>query len=62
MPLAIIVSKAFRDKWVTWQREITKLSPDSSFTFTGTKSHNIHLRHPELVTAAVTKVAPQGGA
>ena len=32
VPLAVIASKAFGDKWVTWQREITKLSPDSSFT------------------------------
>jgi len=37
VPLAIIASKAFGDKWVTWQRDLTKLSSTNSFTFTGTK-------------------------
>jgi hypothetical protein len=45
VPLAVIASSAFGDKWVRWQREIATLSAKGSFTFTGTKSHNIHLRH-----------------
>jgi hypothetical protein len=35
VPLAIVASKAFGGKWVTWQSDLTKLSPDSSITFTG---------------------------
>lgn len=56
MPVAIVSSKAFGDKWVSWQRDLAKLSSDGSFTFTGTKSHNIHLRHPDIVTSTITKI------
>jgi hypothetical protein len=54
--VAIVSSKAFGYKWVSWQRDLAKLSPDSSFTFTGTKSHIIHLRHPDIVTNTITKI------
>ena len=57
VPLAVIASSAFGDKWVSWQREIATLSAKGSFTFTGTKSHNIHLRHAAAVTAAVGEIA-----
>ena len=54
VPLAVLASSAFGGKWVSWQHEIATLSAKGSFTFTGTRSHNIHLRHPAAVTAAVT--------
>lgn len=57
VPLAVVASRAFGGKWVNWQRALTKLVPSSSFTFTETNSHNIHLRHPETVTAATTQIA-----
>jgi hypothetical protein len=62
VPLAVIGSRAFGDKWVSWQREIAGLSPKNSFSFTGTKSHNIHLRHADTVTAAIGKIASPAGA
>lgn len=56
VPLAVIASKAFGDKWVRWQQDIATLSAQSSFTLTGTNAHNIHLRHPDLVVSAVSKL------
>jgi hypothetical protein len=47
--------------WVSWQREIATLSAKGSFSFTGTKSHNIHLRHAGAVTAAVGEIASPAG-
>ncbi len=38
------------------QREIATLSARVSFTFTGTRSHNIHLRHAGTVIAAVGEI------
>lgn len=61
VPLAVIASKAFGDKWVSWQREIATRSAKGSFTLTGTKSHNIHLRHAAAVTAAVGEIASPAG-
>jgi pimeloyl-ACP methyl ester carboxylesterase len=61
VPLAVIASSAFGDKWVSWQREIATLSAKGSFTFTGTKSHNIHLRHAAAVIAAVGEIASPAG-
>jgi hypothetical protein len=61
VPLAVIASSAFGDKWVSWQREIATLSAKGSFSFTGTKSHNIHLRHAAAVTAAVGEIASPAG-
>ena len=57
VPLAVIASSAFGGKWVRWQREIATLSATGSFTFTGTRSHNIHLRHAASVTAALCEIA-----
>jgi hypothetical protein len=61
VPLAVIASSAFGDKWVSWQREIATLSATGSFTFTGTRSHNIHLRQAAAVTAAVGEIASPAG-
>lgn len=60
-PLAVVARKAFGGKCMTWQRGLTTLSPGGSFTFTGTKSHNVHLRHPDLVTATVTTIGKLAG-
>jgi hypothetical protein len=57
VPLTVIASKAFGGKWVSWQRQIATLSAQSSFTFTGTRAHNIHLRHPDIVTSATSEMA-----
>lgn len=57
VPLAAIASRAFGGKWVSWLREIAAFSAEGSFTFTGTKSHNIHLRHAATVTVAVCEIA-----
>jgi hypothetical protein len=34
---------------------------EGSFTFTGTQSHNIHLRHAAAVTAAVGEIVSPAG-
>ena len=57
VPLAVIASTAFGGKWVSWQREIAILSAQGSFTSTGTKSHNIHMRHAGTVTALIGELA-----
>ena len=61
VPLAVIASSAFGDKWVSWQHEIASLSAKGTFSFTGTKAHNIHLRHAATVTAAVGETASPAG-
>jgi pimeloyl-ACP methyl ester carboxylesterase len=61
VPVAVIASSAFGGKWVGWQHEIAALSATGSFTFTGTRSHNIHLRHLAAVTAAVGEIASPAG-
>ena len=61
VPLAVVASKAFGDKWVNWQRGLAGLSPDNFFTFTGTRSHNIHLRHPDIVTSVIMKIGKPNG-
>lgn len=59
LPLDVLASRAFGDKWIAWQRAMAQRSTRSSYQVTETKSHNIHLRHPDLVIEAVRKIARQ---
>jgi hypothetical protein len=56
LPLGVLTSHAFGDRWIEWHREVAARSSNSFHRITETKSHNIHLRHPELVVEAVRDV------
>ena len=56
LPLGILTSHAFGDKWIEWHRELATRSSHSFHRITDTSSHNIHLRHPEMVVQAVRDV------
>ncbi len=61
LPVAVLGSNAFGDKWLAWQRELREQSTDNTFIETGTRSHNIHMRHPDLVADAIREVAHRSG-
>jgi pimeloyl-ACP methyl ester carboxylesterase len=56
LPLGILTSHAFGDKWLAWHRELTARSTNSFQRVTDTTAHNVHLRHPELVVQAIRDV------
>jgi pimeloyl-ACP methyl ester carboxylesterase len=56
LPLGVLTSSAFGDKWVAWQRELAAESTSSFHWRTGTAAHNIHLRDPKLTVAAIREV------
>jgi len=53
IPLVVIGSDAFGPRWRRWQEDLARLSPRSRFVATNSLSHNVHLRHPELIVEAV---------
>lgn len=56
LPLGVLASHAFGDRWIEWQRGVAARSRRSFLRVTDTKAHNIHLRHPELVVEAIRDV------
>jgi pimeloyl-ACP methyl ester carboxylesterase len=56
LPLGVLASHAFGDRWIEWQRSVAARSRRSFLRVTDTKAHNIHLRHPELVVQAIRDV------
>ncbi len=59
LPVVVLASSAFGDKWLAWQRELSERATDHVFAATGTRSHNIHMRHPDRVVDAIRQVAQQ---
>jgi hypothetical protein len=59
-PVAVLASKAFGDRWVGWQQEQAAAYIASSYRATGTKLHNIHLRHPDLIVETVLDMVSSG--
>lgn len=57
LPLGVLSSHAWGDKWIEMHRELVTRSRSSFHRITGDRSHNIHMRHPDLVTNAIRDVA-----
>jgi hypothetical protein len=56
LPLVVLSSRAFGDRWVEMERQMLQRSTNSSFVQTDTTAHNIHMRHPDLVVKTVERV------
>ena len=59
LPLAVLTSHAYGAKWIGMQREIVKRSRQSFQRITDDRSHNIHMRHPDLVVDAIRETHEQ---
>jgi pimeloyl-ACP methyl ester carboxylesterase len=56
LPLGVLTSHAYGDRWVEIHREIATQSRRSSHHITQDRSHNIHMRHPDLVADTIRQV------
>jgi pimeloyl-ACP methyl ester carboxylesterase len=56
LPLGVLTSHAFGEKWIGWHRQLASRSTNSFQRVTDTKAHNIHLRHPDVVVQAIRDV------
>jgi pimeloyl-ACP methyl ester carboxylesterase len=56
LPLGVLTSLAFGDKWIQWHREMAARSTNSFHRITDAKAHNIHLRNPDMVTDAIRQL------
>jgi hypothetical protein len=57
LPLGVLTSHAWGDKWIETHRELARRSRSSFHQITSDRSHNIHIRHPDLVADSVRNVA-----
>ena len=57
LPLGVLTSRAWGQKWVDMHRELATRSRSSFHRITGDRSHNIHIRHATLVVDAIRDVA-----
>jgi pimeloyl-ACP methyl ester carboxylesterase len=57
LPLGVLTSLAWGQKWVDMHRELATRSRSSFHRITGDRSHNIHMRHAALVVDAIRDVA-----
>src|SRR5690349_19098439 len=62
LPLGVLTSLAWGQKWVDMHRELATRSRSSFHRITGDRSHNIHMRHAALVADAIRDVASIGKA
>ena len=56
LPMRVLTSSAFGERWIEWQRQLAARSSNGVQRLTGTRSHNVHLRYPELVVDAIDEV------
>jgi pimeloyl-ACP methyl ester carboxylesterase len=56
LPLGVLTSRAYGDRWVEMHREVATRSRRSSYHVTEDRSHNIHMRHPDLVADTIRQV------
>jgi len=59
LPLAVLTSHAYGDTWIAMQSELPKRSRHSIHRVTDDRSHDIHMKHPDLVIEAVKTVHGQ---
>ncbi len=57
LPAVLLASQAFGPKWSARQRELAESIPGCRLIETGSRSHNIHMRHRDRVIEAVTDLA-----
>ena len=57
LPLGVLTSHAWGRKWMDMHRELATRSRCSFHRLTGDRSHNIHMRHAELVVNVIRDVA-----
>jgi hypothetical protein len=57
LPSGVLTSRAWGQRWVEMHRELATRSRSSFHRITGDRSHNIHMRHAELVADAIRDVA-----
>jgi len=62
LPLGVLTSRAWGQKWVDMHRELATRSRSSFHRITGDRSHNIHMRHAALVVDSIRDVACAGKA
>lgn len=55
-PVRVLCSRAFGARWERRQREVAAEYPGGVTVATGDRFHNIHLKHPHLVVAAVQAI------
>ena len=60
LPLGVLTSCAWGRKWMDMHRELATMSRCSLHRLTGDRSHNIHMRHAELVVDAIRDLASAG--
>jgi pimeloyl-ACP methyl ester carboxylesterase len=56
LPLAVLSSSAWGDRWVGMQRDLAACSRSSTHRVLADRFHNIHMQHPDAVVAAVHEV------
>jgi pimeloyl-ACP methyl ester carboxylesterase len=59
VPALVVASSAYGPRWVRWQHEVAD-TLGARLVLSGDRSHNIHLRHPDLVAEAVSAVHAAG--
>ena len=57
LPLGVLTSRAWGQKWVDMHRELATRSRSSFHRITGDRSHNIHMRHAALIIDFIREVA-----
>jgi pimeloyl-ACP methyl ester carboxylesterase len=61
LPLAVLSSRVWGDKWVAMQRDLATRSRRSSHPIFDDRCHNIHMEHPDAVVEAVSALLVAGG-
>jgi pimeloyl-ACP methyl ester carboxylesterase len=60
LPVALVTSHAYGRKWVDMHHRLARRFADSRHTVLQDRSHNIHMRHPDVVAEAVREVIRRG--
>jgi hypothetical protein len=54
LPLGVLSSHAWGDKWVETQRDLATRSHTSTHRIFDDRCHNIHTQHPDAVVEAIS--------
>ena len=58
LPLVVLTSRAWGEKWLTMHRELASRSRCGIHHVLDDRRHNIHMAHPDAVADAVTALLP----
>ncbi|RKR86564.1 pimeloyl-ACP methyl ester carboxylesterase [Micromonospora pisi] len=56
LPLAVLTSRAYGSRWVAMNSELVTRARSSVHRLINDRSHNIHMRHPDLVVDAIQEI------